>query len=185
MEGALLINFKGETPDVDASVYIAPTAAVIGNSKIGAESSVWFGACIRGDYGPIRIGARCSIQDNAVVHVNHTPDGKIYPTIVGDDCVIGHGAVIEGCEIGNGCLIGMNAVVLPRAKIGTGAIIAAGAVVTESQEVPPYALVAGAPAKIKRQFDKPSPGIAWAADEYVKLRGEYMNPAWNDQGAVQ
>ncbi|WP_420583521.1 gamma carbonic anhydrase family protein [Ruegeria sp.] len=170
----MIIRFKEKTPHVAEDIYVAPTAAIIGDVEIGAQSSVWFGACLRGDYGPIRVGERCSVQDNAVIHVNHTPDGRIFPTVIGSDCVIGHGAVVEGCEIGDGCLIGMNAVVLPGARIGAGAVVAAGAVVMEGQNVPAYALVAGTPAKVKRQFDGPQAGLAWAAKEYVGLRHAYL-----------
>ncbi len=169
------IRFKRKTPVLGAGVYVAPTAAIIGDSHIGDESSVWFGACVRGDYGPIRIGKRCSIQDNVVVHVNHRPDGSVHPTFIKDDCVIGHGAVLEGCEIDAGCLIGMNAVILPRVHLRPGVIIAAGAVVTEGQDIPAHSLVAGAPATIKRRFDGPSDAISWAANEYVRLRQCYID----------
>lgn len=171
---AVHITFQGITPTVGSNVFIAPTAAVIGDAKIGDDSSIWFGAVVRGDYGPIRIGQNCSIQDNVVIHVNHTPNGDVFPTTIGDDCVIGHGAVVEGCEIGKGCLIGMNTVVLPRATLGEGCVVAAGSVVTEGQNIPAFSLVAGAPAVIKRQFDTANPSIAWAANEYKKLKQQYL-----------
>jgi len=170
----MIIRFMGVSPQLGSDVYVAQNAAIIGDVEIGSESSVWFGACIRGDYGPIRIGDRCSVQDNAVVHVNHTPDGQVFPTRIGSDCVIGHGATVEGCEVGDGCLIGMNAVVLPGARIGSGAVVAAGSVIKEGQIVPDLALVAGTPARIKRQFRNPQPDVSWAAAEYVRLGRKYL-----------
>ncbi len=171
----MLMEFAGKAPQLGEAVFIAPTAAVIGAVEVGAASNVWFGAVIRGDYGPIRIGAGCSIQDNAVVHVNHNDKGEIFPTVIDDDCVIGHGAVVEGCHIEAVCLVGMNAVILPRARIGTGSIVAAGAVVKEGDTIPPYSLLAGTPAKVKRQFSGPSPDVAWAAAEYRALAAKYLS----------
>jgi carbonic anhydrase/acetyltransferase-like protein (isoleucine patch superfamily) len=168
----MIIAFEDKTPDLADDVYVAPTAAVVGDVVIGAGSSVWFGTVIRGDYGPIRIGAGCSIQDNAVIHVNHTSDA-IFPTVIEDDCIVGHGAVVEGCIIGRGCLVGMNAIVLPRATVGEGCVIAAGAVIKEGMTVPAYSLLAGAPAVVKRTFDGPSEALAWAAGEYRELAGRY------------
>ena len=169
--------FEGKLPALGEGVYVAPTAAIIGDTSIGDESSVWFGACIRGDYGAVWIGQRCSVQDNAVVHVNHRPDGTVNPTVIHNDCVVGHGAVIEGCEIGTGCLIGMNAVVLPGARVGAGSVVAAGAVVMEGQDVPENTLVAGAPAQVRRRFDGPGTAVIWAANEYVLLRQRYLEQA--------
>lgn len=161
-------------PVIGEGVYIAPNATVIGDARIGNQSSVWFSAVVRADYGPVSIGQGCSIQDNAVVHVKHTPEGEVYATTIEDDCVIGHGAVVEGCHIGCGCLVGMNAVVLPRAKIGEGCVIAAGAVVKEGAVVPDYSLLAGVPAEVKRTFKGPNPDIAWAAAQYRELSKQYL-----------
>jgi carbonic anhydrase/acetyltransferase-like protein (isoleucine patch superfamily) len=171
----MILTHSGKPPELGQGVIVAPTAVVIGNVKIDHDSSVWFSAAVRADYGPVRIGARTSIQDGAVIHVTHTQKGDLFPTHIGSDCVIGHGAVVEGCTINDGCLIGMNAVVLPKAEIGTGAVVAAGAVVTEGQILPPFTLVAGAPAKIKRQFDGPNPALGWTANEYVQLKEQYLS----------
>ena len=168
------LAFGGKLPNVGTNVFIAPNAAIIGDVIVGDHSSIWFSATIRGDYGPIEIGEGCSIQDGAVIHVNHTENGDIFPTIIGADCVIGHGAVVEGCTIGDGCLIGMNAVVLPRAKLGRGCIVAAGAVVREGDIVPEFSLVAGTPATIKRTFEAPRRDLAWAAMEYRSLGKKYL-----------
>ena len=169
----MLYPFKDKIPQLDPDCFVAPGAAIIGDVEIGAGSSIWFSATLRGDYGPIRIAARCSIQDSAVLHVKHLRDGTIFPTHVGDDCLIGHGAVVEGCRIGPSCLVGMNAVILPGAVIGAHSVIAAGAVVTGGMEVPPFSLVAGTPGKIRKTYPGPSPDLAFAAREYVDLARSY------------
>lgn len=132
-------------PDIDESAFIHPDAVVIGRVRIGAESSVWPGAVLRGDHGRIEIGARTSIQDGTVVHTTEQ-----WPTIIGAECVVGHNAHLEGCVVENRCLIGSGSVTLNRARVGTGAIVAASALVPEDFVVPPAALVAGVPAKIKK-----------------------------------
>lgn len=169
----MILEFQGFVPRVHPTAWIAPNAVVIGNVEIGAESSVWFGAVIRGDEPNhvIRIGARTSVQDNCVVHVSS--EG---PTLIGDDVTIGHGAVLESCRIGNGALIGMNAVVLQRSVVGDGALIGAGAVVPNGMEVPARHLAVGAPAKVKKEL--PDESLAWmarGADHYVELSRRYLS----------
>ena len=171
----MIIEFEEKKPVIADNIFVAPTAAVIGDVSIEEGSSVWFGAVIRGDYGPIRIGSGCSIQDNVVIHVNHSSDGLVFPTIIEDDCIIGHGAVIEGCRLGKGCLIGMNAVILPKASLGEGCVVAAGSVIKTGEEIPPYSLLAGTPAIIKRTFDGPSDDLTWAVSEYRQLSIKYQS----------
>ena len=125
-----------------AMIYLAPTAVVIGDVSIGRGSSVWYGAVVRADMDRIVIGEDCSVQDNAVVHV----DAGV-PTLLGSRITVGHGAVVHGCVVGDDCLIGMNATITSRAKVGSGSIVAAGAVVVEGAEFPPGSIVAGVPAK--------------------------------------
>ena len=169
----MLISYRGAVPTVGETVYIAPNAAVIGDVVIGAHSSIWFGATVRGDFGPIRIGERCSVQDSATVHVFHTEEGPM-PTEVGDDVTVGHGAVIEGCVVGNGVLIGANAVVLPGVSIGHGSIVAASALVKGGEEVPPLSIVAGVPARVVGPVNAASSSLArFAAAEYVALQTAY------------
>src|SRR6202012_4453284 len=122
-----------------------PDAVVIGRVKIGPESSVWPCAVLRGDHGRIEVGARTSVQDGTVVHCTHE-----WPTLIGDDCVVGHNAHLEGCVVGDKCLIGSGSVTLNRGTGGAGSNLAAGGLVPEGFEVPPTALVAGVPAKVKR-----------------------------------
>jgi carbonic anhydrase/acetyltransferase-like protein (isoleucine patch superfamily) len=168
----MIVEWGGMRPKIHPTAWIAPNATVIGNVEIGAESSVWFGAVVRGDQPEhvIRIGARTSVQDNCVVHVSDRG-----PTIIGDDVTIGHGAVLESCDIGNSALIGMNAVVLQRARIGTKALVAAGSVVAEGAEIPDLHLAAGAPAKVKREIE--GPALRWvtqSAAHYVELSRKYL-----------
>jgi len=134
----------GDEPKIHPTAFIHPQATIIGSVEIGAESSVWPSAVLRGDDGFIRIGARTSIQDCSAIHT--TIDS---PTIVGDECVIGHIVHLEGCTIEDRTLIGTGAIVLPHAVVRTGALIGAGALVTGGTEVPAGALALGVPAKIK------------------------------------
>jgi carbonic anhydrase/acetyltransferase-like protein (isoleucine patch superfamily) len=134
-----------DEPQIDETAYVAPDAVVIGRVTIGPEASVWPGAVLRGDHGYISVGARTSVQDGTIVHCTAE-----YPTVIGDDCVVGHNTHLEGCVVEAGCLIGSGSVTLNRAVIGTGSIVAAGAVVSEGFIVPPRSLVAGVPATVKR-----------------------------------
>jgi carbonic anhydrase/acetyltransferase-like protein (isoleucine patch superfamily) len=140
----MIIEFKGKRPQIAPTAYIAPNATLIGDVVIEDEASVWFGAVIRGDHGRITIGARTSVQDNVVIHVNNR-----HGTIVEADVTIGHGAVLEGCHLHAGTLVGMNATVLSGATVETGALVAAGSVVAENQHIPAGVLAAGVPAKVK------------------------------------
>jgi carbonic anhydrase/acetyltransferase-like protein (isoleucine patch superfamily) len=134
-----------DEPQIDETAYVAPDAVVIGRVTIGPEASVWPGAVLRGDHGYITVGARTSVQDGTIVHCTAE-----YPTVIGDDCVVGHNTHLEGCVVEAGCLIGSGSVTLNRAVIGAGSIVAAGAVVSEGFIVPPGSLVAGVPATVKR-----------------------------------
>ncbi len=177
----MIESFEGISPRIHPSAWIAPTAVVIGNVEIGAEASVWYGAVIRGDDPDrvIRIGARTSVQDNCVVHVSAQG-----PTIIGEEVTIGHGAVLESCEIGRGSLIGMNAVVLQRVRIGEAALIAAGAVVVEGTEIPAGHLAAGAPARVKKEVSGgSSEWLARSAGHYVELSRRYLAAAAEGKGS--
>jgi carbonic anhydrase/acetyltransferase-like protein (isoleucine patch superfamily) len=134
-----------DEPQIDELAYVAPDAVIIGRVTIGPEASVWPGAVLRGDHGYITVGARTSVQDGTIVHCTAT-----WPTIIGDDCVVGHNAHLEGCVIEPGCLIGSGSVTLNRVVVGRGSIVAAGAVLAEGFVVPAGSLVAGVPATVKR-----------------------------------
>ena len=133
-----------QVPTIDPTAYLHPDCVIIGSVHIGAGSTIWPGAVLRGDDGDIFIGARTSIQDGSVVHT--TPS---LPTTVGDDCVIGHIVHLEGCTIEDGCLIGNGSIVLHRVRVQQGAIVAANSVVLNDTVVPPGALAVGSPAVIK------------------------------------
>jgi carbonic anhydrase/acetyltransferase-like protein (isoleucine patch superfamily) len=141
---AYILTYGGIEPTIADDAFIAPNATVIGHVELAAGVNIWYGAVLRGDLGRIVIGARTSVQDNVVVHVNERHD-----TIVANDVIIGHGVVLEGCHIGAGALLGMNATILSGATVGAGAVIAAGAVVREDEEIPPGMLAAGVPARVK------------------------------------
>ena len=151
-------------PEVAPSAWVAPGAYVIGAVHLGEQSSVWYGAVLRGDTEPIRIGARTNVQDGCVLHADPG-----YPAIIGDDCVVGHNAIVHGCRIGDGCLVGMGSTILNGAKIGEGSIVAAGALVTEGKEFPPRSLIVGAPAKPVREVtEEQTQSIAHGVREYVE-----------------
>ncbi len=148
-------------PDIHPDAYIHPDAVVIGNVTIGAHSSVWPCAVLRGDGGAIVIGQRSSIQDGSVIHTTEES-----PTIVGDDCTIGHIVHLEGCTVENGALVGNASVVLHRVVVSTGSIVAANSVVLNDTFVPPGAIAVGAPAVIKEGRARPEL-IADSAQTYV------------------
>ena len=156
-------------PTIHPDAYIHPDAVVIGNVTIGAESSVWPGAVLRGDEGFIHIGARTSIQDNSVLHTT-----KEHGTTVGDDCVVGHMVHLEGCTIESGCLIGNASIVLHRVIVRTGAIVAANAVVLDDTEVPTGALAVGMPAAIKVGRARPEMAVQ-GARVYVNRGRQYRD----------
>jgi carbonic anhydrase/acetyltransferase-like protein (isoleucine patch superfamily) len=155
------------TPSIDDSAYVHPDAVIIGSVKIGPNSSIWPGAVLRGDYGEIAVGARTSIQDGTVMHATHDQW-----TSVGDDCVVGHNAHLEGCTVEDQALIGSGSVVLHRAIVRTGALVGAGAVVPNDMEVPTAAMALGIPAKLK--LDAVPPGVIQiAVDLYVENGKRY------------
>ena len=169
---ALILPYAGKAPRIHATAFVAPTAVIVGDVEIGAESSIWFGAVLRGDEAEhgIVIGARTSVQDNCVVHVSARG-----PTIVGDDCTIGHGAAFESCEIRRGALVGMNAVLLHGVVVGEEALVAAGSVVPAGLQIPPRTLVAGVPARIRKRLEGESAEwIGSSAAHYVARARSYL-----------
>ncbi|HUV10103.1 MAG TPA: gamma carbonic anhydrase family protein [Acidimicrobiia bacterium] len=149
-------------PDIHPDAFVHPDATVIGNVTIGAQTSIWPQAVLRGDYGRIVIGARTSIQDGTVIHCT-----REHPTVVGDDCVVGHLAHLECCTIEDGALVGTNSVVLHRAVVRSGALVGASAVVPNDMEVPARAMALGVPAKLR--LDAVADGmIADLAQGYVQ-----------------
>jgi carbonic anhydrase/acetyltransferase-like protein (isoleucine patch superfamily) len=135
-------------PTIHPTAFVAPNATVLGDTTLGAESSVWFATVLRGDMAPISIGAQSNIQDGTIVHVDEG-----VPCIVGPRVGVGHRVILHGCEVEEDCLIGMGSILLNRVKIGKGSVVAAGAVLTEGMIVPPGSLVMGVPGKVVRRVD--------------------------------
>jgi carbonic anhydrase/acetyltransferase-like protein (isoleucine patch superfamily) len=154
-------EYEGVAPTIDPEAYVHPDAVVIGDVTIGAESTIWPSAVLRGDYGAITIGDRTSVQDGTVIHA-----GPSFPTIVGHGCVIGHLAHLEGCRLDDDSLVGSGSVVLHHALIGRGATVGANAVVPNRMTVPPNALAVGVPAVI-REGKSSLEIIQLSAAEYV------------------
>lgn len=150
-----------QIPTIDPDAYVHPDAVVIGSVTIGAQSSIWPGAVLRGDDGEIHIGRRTSIQDNAVLHTT-----SLHPTVVGDDCVIGHLVHLEGCTIESGALVGNASMVLHRSVVHSGAIVAANAAVLYDVDVPTGALAVGTPAVVKPDRVRPE-DISTGVETYV------------------
>ncbi len=155
-------------PKIHESVYIAPTAVIIGDVEIGEGASVWDGAVLRGDVAKIVVGKNTNIQDNAVIHADY---GE--PTIIGENVTIGHMAVVHAAKIGNNVIVGIHAVVLNNAEIGDGSVIGAGAVVTSRTKIPPRSLVLGIPAKVVRQGEDIEKMAMKNGKIYQKLRDEH------------
>ena len=166
----MILPHGDKTPTIHPSVFVAPTAVVIGDVQIAEGASVWFGAVLRGDLAPIRIGAGTNIQDNVTLHVDEDT-----PATIGAGVTIGHNAVVHGCTIADDCLIGMGALVLNRASIGSGTIVAAGAVLRQDSVIAPGQLVAGTPAVVKKSLSQAAAAtIGEAAAHYRQLAAEYL-----------
>jgi carbonic anhydrase/acetyltransferase-like protein (isoleucine patch superfamily) len=166
--------FRGKFPQIDPSVYVAENATVVGDVHIGARSSLWFGAVLRGDVFHIRVGNETSIQDNTVIHVTHDR----FATIVGNRVTVGHSVTLHGCTIGDLCIIGIGANVLDQVEVGERCIVGAGALLTPGTKVPPGHLVVGAPARVKRPLSEAE--LAWlaaSAAHYVELGRIYAEEA--------
>lgn len=151
----MLYRYKDTRPTLGERVYIAPNAAVIGDVTLGDDASIWFSVTVRADLEPIRIGARTNIQDGSVVHVT----GGSHGVSIGDDCTIGHMALVHGCTIGNRVLVGMGSTVLDGAEVGDDVVIGAGSLVTPRTKIPPMSLVMGRPARVVRTLTESD--MAW------------------------
>lgn len=158
-----LYRLGDKAPAVDATAFVAPDATLVGDVQLGPRASVWFQAVARGDNEPIRIGASANVQEGAVLHADPG-----YPLTIGERVTVGHQAMLHGCTIGEGSLIGIQAVVLNGAKIGRHCLVGAGAIVTERKEFPDRSLILGAPAKVVRQLsDEDVANLERAAQVYV------------------
>jgi len=165
---AILLPWRGIAPRIDEAAWLAPTATVIGDVEVGAGSSIWFGAILRGDVNVIRIGRGTNIQDGSVIHVTRARFG----TIIGNDVLVGHMAMIHGCTIEDGAFIGMKACVMDGAVVAGGGMVAAGALVTPGKRVGP--LWAGTPARFVREVtDAERRNMVEAPPRYAGLAAEY------------
>jgi carbonic anhydrase/acetyltransferase-like protein (isoleucine patch superfamily) len=172
----MFIEYQGRTPRVAASAFIAPTAVLIGDVVVGEESSVWFGVVLRADRGSIRVGARSSIEDNAVVHA-----GERRTMTIGDDVTVGHCAVLDDCTVEDSALIGSNAVVLDGAIVGASTVVAAGSVVTVDEHLAARSVVAGAPAKVHKALaGRAAEWIAHSSQETLEQAHAYRRDGIGD-----
>lgn len=174
---AFILPFKSVLPTIPDDVFVASTAAVIGDVVIGAESSVWFGCTLRGDVNNIIIGERTNIQDHTIIHVASEGQG----TYIGDDVTVGHGAILHACTIGHRAFIGMQACIMDDAVVEDGAMVAAGALVTPGKRIPSGQLWGGSPAKYMRDLtDQEKEFQIYSAQRYVRLAKEYLGESLKD-----
>ncbi|PPS86385.1 gamma carbonic anhydrase family protein [Streptomyces sp. MH60] len=168
---ALITGIGGKDPKVDAEAFVAPTASVVGDVTLHAGASVWYGAVLRGDVERISVGASSNVQDNCTLHADPG-----FPVTVGERVSIGHNAVVHGATVEDDCLIGMGATVLNGAVIGAGSLVAAQALVPQGMRVPPGSLVAGVPAKVKRELtEEERQGVTLNGTMYAALAGRHRD----------
>jgi len=161
-----LFSLDGRLPTLpdEGRYWIAPTACLIGDVRLGIDVGIWFGAVLRGDNEPIVVGARSNIQESCTFH---TDPGS--PLTVGDDCTVGHNVILHGCTVGDGSLIGMGSIILNRARIGRGSLVGAGALVTEGKSFDDFSLIMGSPAKAIRTLDDDARAVLrFSAAHYVE-----------------
>jgi gamma-carbonic anhydrase len=165
-----IMTFRGMTPEISESAFIAPSADVIGDVVVGEGSSIWFNCVIRGDVNSIRVGKRSNIQDGTVIHVSN----GTHPTVVGDDVLVGHNCIIHGCTLENGSFVGMGSTVLDGAVVERGGMLAAGALLTPNKRVPTGQLWGGSPAKYLRDLtDAQQENLTSGAEHYAELAQEF------------
>ncbi|WP_416972847.1 gamma carbonic anhydrase family protein [Streptomyces sp. 4F14] len=162
---ALITGIGGREPEIDGEAFVAPTATVIGDVTLGAGASVWYGAVLRGDVESIAVGAASNIQDNCTLHADPG-----FPVRVGERVSVGHNAVVHGATVEDDCLVGMGATILNGAVIGAGSLVAAQALVPQGMVVPPGSLVAGVPAKVRRELTaEERDGVTLNGTAYAEL----------------
>ncbi|TDK61055.1 gamma carbonic anhydrase family protein [Bacillus salipaludis] len=163
------IPYNGVAPSIDETVFVAPGAYLIGDIKIGKESTIWFNAVLRGDEGPISIGEQTSIQDNTTIHLYEG-----CPVEIGDGVTVGHNVILHGCKIGNRSIIGMGSTLLDHVEIGDECIIGANTLLTSGTKIPPRSLVVGSPGKVVRELtEKDLQLIQMSIEVYVQKGREY------------
>lgn len=171
----MLYPYKNKMPKIDESAFIAPGARIIGDVTVGKESTIWFNAVLRGDEAPIKVGERCSIQDNSTCHLY---EGQ--PLTIEDDVTVGHNVTLHGCTIKKGALIGMGSTILDGAEIGEYTIIGAKTLIPPGKKIPPRSLVVGSPGKVARELnEKDYELIQLSIDTYVQKGKEYKEQLSN------
>src|SRR5215510_12842921 len=176
----MIVEYEGKHPRIGQDVFIAPTAVIIGDVEIGDSASVWYGVVLRGDEGRIVIGRGSNVQDNAVIHTTTE-----IPTILKENATIGHGALLEGCTIENGAVIGMGAIVLHAAVVGEQAMVAAGGVVTPGTNIPARTLAAGSPAVVKKELSGGAlASVERSAKVYHELSQHYLEQGLEEAKAA-
>jgi carbonic anhydrase/acetyltransferase-like protein (isoleucine patch superfamily) len=164
----MIKSLRNITPKIPESAFVAENAAVLGDVVIGEKSSVWYNVTLRGDVAPIRIGAESNIQDGSVLHGTYSKAGKNVGVTIHDRVTVGHLVMLHGCEIGSGCLIGMNSTVMDEVKIGEDSLVGAGSLVTEGKTFPPRSLILGRPAKwVRTLTDSEVKALQESADNYL------------------
>ena len=165
----LVLSYGQSRPVVAETAFVAPNATLVGDVAVGAGAGIFYGAVVRGDRSPLRVGANSNLQDNVTVHSD--PE---HPTTIGERVSVGHGAVVHGCTLEDDVLVGMNATVLNGAVVGSGSLVAAGAVVLEGTVVPPGSLVAGVPGKVRRELTgEERRAVSRNAQHYIELSREH------------
>lgn len=165
----MIIPYNGVTPSIHESVFVAPGAYLIGDIRVGKESTIWFNAVLRGDEGPITIGEQCSIQDNTTIHLY---EGS--PVVIGDGVTVGHNVILHGCKVGSRSIIGMGSTILDNVEIGEECIIGANTLLTSGIKIPPRSLVVGSPGKVVRELkEKDLRMIQMSIDVYVQKGKEF------------
>lgn len=167
----MLITYKGKSPSLDPTVFVAPGAKVIGDVTVGTESTIWFNTVLRGDEGPISIGNRCSIQDNSTIHLYEDA-----PVVVEDEVTVGHNVILHGCKVGRRSIIGMGSTILDHAEIGEECIIGANTLIPPGKKIPPRSLVVGSPGKVVRELNEGDfEIIQLSIDSYVQKGYDYRD----------
>lgn len=167
---AYVLTIAGKRPSIEQGVFLAPTASVTGDVRMQTDSSAFYSVAVRGDRSPIHIGKGTNLQDNVTVHVDADA-----PCTLGEHVSVGHGAVVHGCTIGDHSLVGMNATVLSGAHVGSECLIAAGAVILGGTKIPPRSLVAGVPAKVRRELtEEEVSGLHRNAETYLELKEQHL-----------
>lgn len=164
----MLVTYEGHSPVVHPAARIAENATLAGAVKVDAEANIWYGAVVRGDEAPVSVGRETNVQDNAVIHASMG-----YPAAIGSRVTVGHGAIVHGCTVEDGCLVGMGSILLDGCVIGAHSLIGAGALVTQHKVIPPNSLVMGSPARVIRSLTEAEiAALEVSVDDYLHLSGQ-------------